>query len=110
MRSPHEATCRSIASRSPARTHRMASTASRRYSFAPLFCRPWTLNGISPRLIESHYEHIYGTAVVRLNDISDAIAALDPAVAPRDVIAHLKRDELTALNSTLLHELYFASL
>jgi superoxide dismutase, Fe-Mn family len=88
----------------------MASTAPRRYSVAPLFCRPWTLNGISPRLIESHYEHIYGTAVVRLNDISDAIGALDPAVAPPDVIAHLKRDELTALNSTLLHELYFASL
>ena len=26
------------------------------YRIAPLFCRPWTLNGISPRLIESHYE------------------------------------------------------
>ena len=23
------------------------------YHLAPLFCRPWTLNGISPRLIES---------------------------------------------------------
>ena len=22
------------------------------YNLAPLFCRPWTLNGITPRLIE----------------------------------------------------------
>ena len=88
----------------------MASIASRRYSVAPLFCRPWTLNGISPRLIESHYEHVYGSAVVRLNEIADALAALDPATTPPDGFAHLRRDELTALNSTLLHELYFASL
>jgi hypothetical protein len=27
-----------------------------RFRIAPLFCRPWTLNGMSPRLIESHYE------------------------------------------------------
>jgi superoxide dismutase, Fe-Mn family len=38
----------------------MASPAPHRYSVAPLFCRPWTLNGIPPRLIESHYEHNYG--------------------------------------------------
>ena len=30
------------------------------YRLAPLFCRPWTLNGITPRLIESHYENNYG--------------------------------------------------
>ncbi|HEX8665030.1 MAG TPA: Fe-Mn family superoxide dismutase [Beijerinckiaceae bacterium] len=88
----------------------MTSLASRRYSVAPLFCRPWTLNGISPRLIESHYEHIYGAGVAKLNDIADELAALDAASTPPDVIARLKRDELTALNSTLLHELYFASL
>lgn len=37
------------------------------YTLEPLFCRPWTLNGISPRLIESHYENNYGAAVMRLN-------------------------------------------
>jgi superoxide dismutase, Fe-Mn family len=26
------------------------------YHLAPLFCRRWTLMGITPRLIESHYE------------------------------------------------------
>src|SRR3954468_11542936 len=80
------------------------------YYVAPLFCRPWTLNGISPRLIESHYEHDYGGAVSRLNALSEQLSALDPATTPGEVIARLKRDELAALNSTLLHELYFASL
>jgi Fe-Mn family superoxide dismutase len=80
------------------------------YHIAPLFCRPWTLNGISPRLIESHYEHNYGGALSRLNKITKELEALDPATTPNEVINRLKRDELTALNSTLLHELYFASL
>jgi superoxide dismutase, Fe-Mn family len=88
----------------------MTSPRSRRYGVAPLFCRPWTLNGISPRLIESHYEHIYGADVARLNALADELAGLDPATAPPGVIARLKRDELAALNATLLHELYFASL
>ena len=80
------------------------------YQVAPLFCRPWTLNGISARLIESHYEHDYGGAVKRLNAVTAEIAALDPRHASSDVIHRLKRDELALLNSTLLHELYFASL
>jgi len=81
-----------------------------RYPIAPLFCRPWTLNGITPRLIESHYEHNYGGALTRLNAITKELETLDPGTTPADVISRLKRDELTALNSTLLHELYFASL
>ncbi len=80
------------------------------YQIAPLFCRPWTLNGISPRLIESHYEHIYGEALNRLNGITKELEALDAATTPADVINRLKRDQFTELNSTLLHELYFASL
>src|SRR5215212_7357784 len=79
------------------------------YRVAPLFCRPWTLNGISPRLMESHYEHNYGDTVARLNAITNELATLPASTAP-DVISRLKRDELAALNSTLLHELYFASL
>src|SRR3982074_339695 len=81
-----------------------------RYRLAPLFCRPWTLNGITPRLIESHYEHNYGGAVARLNAIAVELETLDPGATPPETISRLKRDELTALNSTLLHELYFASL
>src|SRR2546421_2100447 len=81
-----------------------------RYQIAPLFCRPWTLNGITPRLIESHYENNYGGAFTRLNAITQELAALDPQTTPAHVINRLKQEETAALNSTLLHELYFASL
>jgi Fe-Mn family superoxide dismutase len=81
-----------------------------RYQIAPLFCRPWTLNGITPRLIESHYENNYGDAFNRLNAIAEELAALDPNATPAHVINRLKQEEMAALNSTLLHELYFASL
>ena len=80
------------------------------YVIAPLFVRPWTLNGISPRLIESHYEVNYGGTVQRLNAITEQLAFLDRTTTPAEVIHRLKRDEFTALNSMLLHELYFASL
>ena len=81
-----------------------------RYDIAPLFCRPWTLNGITPRLIESHYENDYGGALNRLNAVTEELEALDPATTPGLVVSRLKRDEAALLNSTLLHELYFASL
>ena len=81
-----------------------------RYQIAPLYCRPWTLNGITPRLIESHYENNYGGAVLRLNAIAEKLAALDPHMTSAHVINRLKQEEMAALNSTLLHELYFASL
>jgi len=81
-----------------------------RYKLAPIFCRPWTLNNMSTRLIESHYENNYGAALRRLNAITEQLERLDVANAPGYQLAALKRDELTALNSTLLHELYFASL
>src|SRR4051794_9473081 len=80
------------------------------YRIEPLFCRPWALNGITPRLIESHYEINYGGAINRLNAISKELDALDPGATAPEVILRLKRDEFAALNSTLLHELYFASL
>ena len=81
-----------------------------KYAIAPLFCRPWTLNGITPHLIESHYENDYGGALNRLNEIAEELAALDPAKTSAHAVSRLKRDEAATLNSTLLHELYFASL
>jgi Fe-Mn family superoxide dismutase len=81
-----------------------------RYTLAPLHCRPWTLVGLSPKLIESHYENNYGGALRRLNVITEQLEALDFAKAPTHVVNGLKREELVALNSVLLHELYFASM
>ncbi len=67
-----------------------------RYQIAPLFCRPWTPNGISPRLIESHYENNYGRALNHLNAIAEELASLDLAATPAHVISRLKRDEIAA--------------
>src|SRR4030095_7388875 len=52
----------------------------------------------------------YGGALRRRNAITDQLAALDFANAPGYVVNGLKREELVALNSVLLHELYFASM
>src|SRR5438128_793217 len=79
-----------------------------RYQLAPIYCRPWLLNGLSLKLIESHYENNYGGALRRLNAIAQKLQSLDFAATPGYVINGLKREELAALNSTLLHELYFA--
>lgn len=81
-----------------------------RYQLKPIFCRPWLLNGLSLKLIESHYENNYGGALRRLNAIAEQLESLDFAKTPGYVLNGLKREELVALNSTLLHELYFASL
>ena len=81
-----------------------------RYQLKPIFCRPWTLNGFSLKLIESHYENNYGGALRRLNAITEQLQSLDYAKTPNYVVNGLKREELVALNSTLLHELYFACL
>ena len=80
------------------------------YQVAPLFCRPWTLNGMSAKLIESHYEHDYGGAVQRLNAVAAEIATFEENGMTPSAMHRLKRDELELLNSTLLHELYFASI
>ena len=81
-----------------------------RYQLTPMFHRPYQLNDLSQKLIESHYENNYGGALQRLNAITEKLESLDFAKTPGYVINGLKREELVALNSTLLHELYFASL
>lgn len=80
------------------------------YQMKPLGCDPGRLTGLSEKLIVSHYENNYGGAVKRLNAITEQLAALDFAKAPVFVINGLKREELIATNSMILHELYFDGL
>jgi superoxide dismutase, Fe-Mn family len=80
------------------------------YAMKPLACNPGALAGLSERIILSHYENNYGGAVKRLNLIEQKLAELDWASAPVFVINGLKREELIAMNSMLLHEVYFDSL
>jgi Fe-Mn family superoxide dismutase len=80
------------------------------YEMRPLSCDPTAISGMSEELITSHYQNNYGGTVQRLNAITMQLAELDFAAAPIFVINGLKREELIATNSMILHELFFASL
>ncbi|EQB16537.1 superoxide dismutase [Sphingobium lactosutens] len=77
---------------------------------APLPFDPKTIAGLSERLLVSHHDNNYVGAVKRLGAITMQFAALDAAKAPGFTINGLKREELIAWNSMILHELYFAGL
>ena len=76
----------------------------------PLAFAAGALNGLSERLVASHHANNYSGAVKRLNAIRGQLATLDFTSAPGFQINGLKREELVATNSTVLHELYFSSL
>jgi Fe-Mn family superoxide dismutase len=71
---------------------------------------PSKVKGLSEKILTSHYENNYTGAVKRLNAITAQLASLDVATAPVFVINGLKREELIATNSMIIHELYFDSL
>jgi hypothetical protein len=65
---------------------------------------------MSERLIVSHYENNYCGAVKRLNLIEEQLAELDYAKAAGFLINGIKREQLIAMNSMILHELFFDGL
>lgn len=76
----------------------------------PLAIDPAALNGLSQRLVSSHYDNNYTGAVKRLNAIRQQLSQLDWPSTPVFTINGLKREELIAANSAWLHELYFDGL
>ena len=80
------------------------------YAIKPLACDPGRVRGMSERMIISHYENNYGGAVKRLNLIEEQLAGLDFASAPGFLINGLKREQLIAMNSMILHEVFFEGL
>ncbi len=80
------------------------------FNMKPLGCDPARIKGMSERLIVGHYENDYGGAVKRLNLIEEKLAELDYASAPGFVVNGLKREQLIAMNSMILHELFFDGL
>jgi superoxide dismutase, Fe-Mn family len=80
------------------------------YTMKPLSCDPARIKGMSERLIVSHYENNYGGAVKRLNAIDETLAELDITNATGFLINGLKREQLIAMNSMILHELFFDGL
>src|SRR5260221_4032543 len=83
---------------------------SMQFHARPISFKPPRLNGLSACLLASHYENNYGGAVRRLNAIRGELSTLDPASAPGLRLNALKREELIATNSMLLHEAYFEAL
>jgi superoxide dismutase, Fe-Mn family len=76
----------------------------------PLLLKPQWMNGLSEQLLVSHYVNNYGGAVRQLNAIRTHLAAVDWERTPVFEINGLKREELTAAGSVILHEVYFESL
>lgn len=71
---------------------------------------PAALRGLSGKLLRSHHQNNYCAAVKRLNAIRAQLGTQSPATMPGFLLNGLKREELVASNSMVLHELYFGSL
>lgn len=103
-----------LAAAAPAVASAAAATAATPSGYAPkpaaMAFDPKSVAGLSEKLLTSHYDNNYTGAVKRLGAIEGQIAAIDPATAPGFVLNGLKREELIAWNSMVLHELYFAGL
>jgi Fe-Mn family superoxide dismutase len=81
-----------------------------KFDVKPMPFDPKKIKGLSEKLLVSHYENNYTGAVKRLGAITEQLAGLDFAKAPGFLINGLKREELIATNSMILHEVYFAGL
>jgi len=95
---------------STARAQPATGVPKMEYAIKKLPFDPAKVKGLSEKLLVSHYENNYSGAVKRLNAITAQLAALDVAAAPAFVVNGLKREELIAANSMIIHELYFDSL
>ena len=77
---------------------------------APLPFDPAMIPGLSAKLLTSHHDNNYVSAVKRIGAIKGELAKLDMATVPGFMLNGLKREELIAWNSMLLHEVYFSCL
>src|SRR5436305_12261380 len=80
------------------------------FDVKPMPFDPTKIKGLSEKILTSHYANNYTGAVKRLNQITEQLAGLDYAKAPGYLINGLKREELIATNSMILHEVHFAGL
>jgi superoxide dismutase, Fe-Mn family len=87
-----------------------SSTPAPSFTPVPLPFDPKTITGLSEKLLTSHHNNNYVSAVKRLGAIQGEFAKLDLAAAPNFAVNGLKREELFAQNSMVLHEIYFSCL
>jgi Fe-Mn family superoxide dismutase len=90
-------------------THEAAPAYRGNHQAKPLPFDPTKLRGLSERLLRSHHENNYTGAVKRLNLIQQQFGQIPQDAVPYQT-GSLKREELIATNSMLLHEFYFGNL
>lgn len=93
----------------------MAQTAANAFAanheLKPLPFDPAKLDGLSEKLILSHWENNYGGSVKALNTVKQRLAGLlENDDTPPFVYNDLKREHLMRTGSVVLHELYFGNL
>ncbi|WP_116813260.1 superoxide dismutase [Steroidobacter cummioxidans] len=71
---------------------------------------PKSLNGLSQKLIQSHWENNYVGAVKALNVVREKLRAQLTSQDPPYIYNGLKREHLIRTGSVVLHELYFGNL
>jgi len=71
---------------------------------------PSGISGLSEKLLTSHFKNNYGGAVRKLGAIETELAATSAGDIPGYRLNGLKREELNAHNSIVLHEIYFGGL
>lgn len=77
----------------------------------PLSFDPAKLNGLSEKLIKSHWENNYGGSIKALNAVERKLdALLEEKDLPPYIYGDLKREELIRTGSIILHEKYFGNL
>ena len=81
-----------------------------KFRVQPLTINPEKVKGLSANLLRSHHDNNYAGTVKKLNAIAEHLAKLDFNEAPPFMVNGLKREEMVAYNSTVLHELYFESI
>ena len=99
----------SVEAQQPASAFAPAFTGA--YQPRPLKFDPAKLDGLSERLIRSHWENNYQGSVKTLNALRPRLAtALADSEAPAAIYGSLKREELHRTGSVVLHEIYFDAL
>ena len=95
----------------PTMTPAIPSAFAATHELKPLPFDPAKLDGLSEKLIRSHWENNYGGSVKALNTIKLRLgAALADPDLPAFVYNDMKREHLIRTGSVVLHELYFGNL
>jgi Fe-Mn family superoxide dismutase len=95
----------------PTMTPAIPSAFAATHELKPLPFDPAKLDGLSEKLIRSHWENNYGGSVKALNTIKLRLgAALADPDLPAFVYNDMKREHLMRTGSVVLHELYFGNL